>query len=426
MTEPMARLGRPALALIVDELARRFAEGVDPARLTLRGLPAQTQRALADLLGQDRLPGTDVRLRVDRLLGVLGLASVAQLRSLVEQLRGPLPDRRAELAEDRACREALWSWLDEQASVLDLGTGSGRLAGWGRALRPTGVRGGVGAHRARLESALRVLRALPADGASLASFASDHADGPHALDRGFALPALVLDAVALALGQERATDAEAARALWEAVGVVPDPLSSTVLTLGLPGGERTPLLRWLAAASATAEPVVITLANLRRWSLPPLPPDARLYVVENPSLVVEAAAGSWDGPPIVCSSGRPTVATVTLLRQLTGSGARALQHADFDPAGLSITQWLARQAGTIPWRMGAADYAACAGGAQTISGPVPDTPWDPALRELLERERRPVYEEQVRAELLARMREGVAARQVAGVASESPATSTEL
>lgn len=404
MIDPVARLGRPALAPVLDELARRLGEGTDPARLTLRGLSPATRQALADLLGTDRLPGPDVWVRVGRLLDVLGLTEASQLRALVEQLRGPLPDHRAERAGRQATRGALWTWLDEQADTLDLGTGAGRLADWVAAQRVAGMRGGLDTYRRKLESALAVLRALPGDGVSLSSFASDHADDPHALDHSLALPALVLDAVASAFGQERPVGAEAARALWESVGVVPDPLSSTVLALGLPGGEQTPLQRWLAAVTAEGEPVVITLANLRRWPLPPLPAGAHLYVIENPSLVVEATAARWAGPPIVCSSGRPTVATVTLLRQLTSGGARAYQHADFDPAGLSITQWLARQAGTIPWRMDGADYAAHAYRSQLlIRGSVPETPWDPTLRDLLERERRPVYEEQVRTELLAAM-----------------------
>jgi uncharacterized protein (TIGR02679 family) len=138
--------------------------------------------------------------------------------------------------------------------------------------------------------------------------------------------------------------------------------------------------------------------------LPGPPPGTHLFVVENPSLVIEAATRCWAGPPLVCSSGRPSVATVTLLRQLLAAGARALQHADFDPAGLSITQWLARQAGTTPWRMNASDYAAWVGGGPTFDTAVPPTPWDPALSELLAVHRRPVYEEQLRDSLLAAMK----------------------
>lgn len=104
------------------------------------------------------------------------------------------------------------------------------------------------------------------------------------------------------------------------------------------------------------QPVVLTLAQLRRWHVSPLPPSSFAHVVENPSVVVDAASRGWDGPVLVCSSGRPSVAVVTLLRQLGASGATLAQHADFDAAGLAITSWLAERAGTTPWRMGVRDY----------------------------------------------------------------------
>lgn len=128
--------------------------------------------------------------------------------------------------------------------------------------------------------------------------------------------------------------------MWEVAGVVPDPHSSTVLALGLPGGPDSPLARWLAEAAGARQPVVLSLANLRRWPVPPLPAGSEVFVVENPSLIAEALRAGTRSP-LVCSSGRPTVATVTLLRQLGAQGALLYQHADFDPAGLSITAWLA-------------------------------------------------------------------------------------
>jgi uncharacterized protein (TIGR02679 family) len=252
-----------------------------------------------------------------------------------------------------------------------------------------------------MEAALRVLHALPVDGPSLAGFASDHTGDPHALDHGTALATIILDAVACAYDQPRPTDAEAVRTTWESVGVVPDPVSSTVLALGVTGEGSSPLDRWLASAANSAEPVVLTLANLRRWPVRPLPATARLFVVENPSLIAEAASRGWSGPAMVCSSGRPSVAVTTLIRQLTADGATAFQHADFDAAGLSITQWLATRVATIPWRMTTDDYLSGVIGPDRVpSSQVPETPWDPGLQAAMARAGHPVYEEQLRAVLL--------------------------
>jgi uncharacterized protein (TIGR02679 family) len=395
------RLARAELAPLVDELVRRFGDGGAPASVALRGLPPDARRAVADLFGTDRVPPGGSRIPVERLLGALGLTSRAELREALEAVRGPLPDRRADRQAQRSARDSLWRWLEAESARLSLGT-AGSLAAWAQAQRAAGARGGVEVHRQRLERALAVLRALPADGVALAALAADHAGDPHALDHGRSVAAIVLDAVAAAVGADRPTDAEAARLLWEAVGVAPDPLSSTVMALGLPGGDATPLDRWLAAAAACGEVVVLSLANLRRWPVRPLAPGACAVTFENPSLIAEAA-GDWTGPPLVCSSGRPTVAVVTLLRQLGAGGATLYQHADFDTTGLAITAWLAQRAGTVPWRMTSGDYlAAVAGSGPTTApaGSLPPTPWDPALAEAVRRHGVAVFEEAIRRSLL--------------------------
>ncbi len=396
-----ARLGRAEFAPLVEQLINRYGTGSAPVRVRLPELSAAARQALSDLLGLDRLLPPGRHLPVARLCAALGLGSDAELRAVLERLRGPLPDRRAEREAAQAEREALWAWLDDAADRLDLGTGPGRLGEWSITQRQSGARGGVAATRDRLSRSLTVLRALPADGIALATFAQDLLNGPHDLDHGTALTRTVLEAVAGALDLPRPGTAEEARALWESVGVVPDALSSTVLVLGLPGPSDSPLGRTLSAMAAASEPVLLTLAQLRRWPVPPLPAGRRIYVVENPSVISTAVSTGWSGPPMVCSSGRPTIATVTLIRQLTAAGAAAHQHADFDPAGLSITAWLARQAGTLPWMMSAPDYLAHVGESVPFGDlTVPETPWDPRLRSELERHRRPVYEEQVRHALL--------------------------
>jgi uncharacterized protein (TIGR02679 family) len=405
LARPEGRLARPDLQLLVDELVRRFRAGDVPASITVRGSIA-TRRALADLLGTDRVSRVGARLPIDRLLSALGLASVEELRAAVEGVRGPLPNRRDERQAAQAARDALWHWLAEQAEIISVGDDPTRLQEWVTAQRAAGVRGGIHAHRRRLESALAVLGALPADGVALASLASDRAGDPHALDHGRTVAGMVLDAVAAALGTPRPVDAEGTRLMWEAVGVVPDPLSSTVLALGLPGNRDSPIGRWLADAAATGEPVVLTLANLRRWPLPPLLPTSRAFVVENPSLIAEAAARGWTGPPVLCSSGRPTVAVVTLVRQLAAAGATIYQHADFDPVGLAISSWLAARAGTVPWHMTTSDYLASRRGraaSPAFAGTAPATPWDPELQEVLTRTQVAVFEEEIRTQLLAAM-----------------------
>jgi uncharacterized protein (TIGR02679 family) len=148
---------------------------------------------------------------------------------------------------------------------------------------------------------------------------------------------------------------------------------------------------------------VLTLAQLQRWPLTPLDSTAMVYVVENPSIVAAAAARDWSGPPIVCSSGRPTVAVVTLLRQLGGCGATILQHADFDATGLAISAWLAHRAGTVPWRMTAADYREAVAVTRhrvPFRGAVPPTEWDPELGEAIRVAGVVVHEEERRADLL--------------------------
>jgi len=397
------RLGRPGLRPLVDELARRFGDGPDPpVRLTLRRLTADQRDGLADLLGASRLPPATVFLPVERVCTVLGLGAVGELRAIVEELRGPIDDRRAERDAARIERESLWEWLAGEVEGLEIAE-IGALRGWAAAVRGEGARGGVPRHRRRLEDTLAVLRALPADGAPLAAFADDVLGDPHALDRGRSVSRLVLGALALARGHPAPVDAEEARQLWETAGVAPDPLSSTVLALGLAAEAGHPLAALFTLSAGAAEPIVLTLAQLRRWPLAQRQPEGVVYVVENPSIIAAAAGRDWSGPPVVCSSGRPTVAVVTLLRQLGAGGATIRQHADFDATGLAITAWLAQRARTVPWRMSAADYRAAVSVSRrrvAYRGAIPPTQWDPELAEAVRATGVVVHEEELRADLL--------------------------
>jgi len=403
------RLGRTELAPLVRELARRYGDGTAPATLTLRDLSLAERRALADLLGLDRLPPQTTRLAVARFATAVGVDGPEELRAAVEQLVGPLEDRRATRAARQQARDDLWGWLADQVAQLTLShADDGTLATWVDRVRLAGVPGGdVEAHRLLLGRVLETLRHLPGDGIALSSLAADsHGGDAHALDRGRGTATLVLDAVAMLLGQDRPTDAETTRLLWERVGVVPDPLSSTVLTLGLRPPGNDPLAAHLRSMTDAGEPSTLTLSQLRRWPVAPLARGSTAFVVENPTLVAEAADRGWDGAPLVCTSGRPTHAVVVLLRQLGADAATLAQHADFDVAGLGISSWLSGRTGSHPWQMTSHDYLEAlraSGTTVQLRGAVPPTPWDPTLQEAMARHGLAVHEEAIRGELLGRM-----------------------
>lgn len=396
------RLGRTELAPVVDELFRRFGDGVAPSSITLLNLDEKGQIAVADLLGESRLRATR-RLAVGRLVEVLGLADADELRGVIELLRGPLPDRRADRTRRDADRLDLWHWLRTEAEYLTLSHDTSWVGPWVEFQRRAGIRGGLPSRRSGLERAMDVLRMLPADGVPLAALAADVCGDPHALDPGRSTTAAVLAAMALALRSEMPADAESARVIWETFGVAPDPLSSTVLSLALDAPAGHALADFLGRSRQESEAVVLTLAQLRRWPLPPLPSSATIYVVENPSLIAAAASQGMNGALLICSSGRPTVAVVTLLRQLGAGGCRLLQHADFDSVGISITNWLAERAGTIPWRMQGSDYSAALSDGRErlrLKTTVPATPWDSTLATVMMSAGVAVFEEEVRQTLL--------------------------
>lgn len=407
--DPYERLGRPALAPIVEELARRLNEGRGvPTRITLRGLHEDNRGALADLLGIAKLPQPDTSLAIARLLAALDLSDPNDLRDVIEQLHGPLGNRAADRTAERDARAALWGWFIDQCQTTVVAN-VGPLRDWPTRVRREGIRGDVDAERVRLTRVFDVLSALnqvPQSGMPLATFANMSLGDSHALDHGRSLARLVVTAIADAADEPRPESAEDARALWELVGVNPDPLSSNALSIGLGVRADHPLASMLTVHSAAAEPIILTLAQVKRWPVDPLPADSCAFVVENPAIIAAAAAQAWDGPPIICSSGRPSIAVVSLLRQLGALGATLHQHADFDVAGLSITAWLSSRAGTTPWLMTADAYRAAMvmqRDRPQLGAVIPATPWDPDLADVMEHYGQAVYEEELTDHLLAAM-----------------------
>lgn len=215
----------------------------------------------------------------------------------------------------------------------------------------------------------------------------------HALDSGTRVEAAVARALAFKLGPADHRD------LWAQAGVHFDLTSAPALTWRLPLTDRCGLMHVTARALDAGIPF-----HLSRFALEKHPADvprgSSILVVENPR-VVEAAAQVRAATPVVSTNGRPSSTVLLLLTQLLDAGAELRYHGDFDTAGLAICESLMRL-GLTPWRMNAADYAAALAAADAEGAALPKdrhapgpTPWDPALREVFDQERRIVHEERL-------------------------------
>lgn len=393
---------RPGYATLLAAVRARLEAGGDPATVTLRDLDGDARRALADLLGRRDVPGETARVRLADLDAALHASRVgAGLVDVLEALGGPLDDRRAERARAERAWAAVWDVEDPAAERDD-------VAVWLAGLRSTGVlrrlAGDPQAARALLDQALEVVARLPARGSPLAVLAADTVGDPHGLDHGRPLATVVLRAAAQLADREVPASARGRRQLWAEVGVICDPLSSSVLVCGL----RLDGLDIVAHAcddhAGCGVPLRLTLDQLERTASDSdglRTPQARVLVCENPALVAAAAARlDRTGPavPLVCVEGMPDVAADRLLSALAEAGTELAFHADFDWGGLRIGNVLATRYRAVPWRFGAADYHAAlehAAPARHLSPAAATASWDPRLAAAMRRARRAVAEEQL-------------------------------
>jgi uncharacterized protein (TIGR02679 family) len=129
-----------------------------------------------------------------------------------------------------------------------------------------------------------------------------------------------------------------------------------------------------------------------------------VWVVENPSMLSEALRRFGVAcPPLVCTSGWPNGAVITLLRQLARIGVELRYHGDLDGEGLRIAAHVAQRTGAQPWRMTTADYLAALRPGRPPVGRVTEAPWDPELSAALRQHGVAVPEEDVCDDLLTAM-----------------------
>ncbi|SNR93901.1 TIGR02679 family protein [Streptosporangium subroseum] len=395
-------LGSPETAWLVERARRRLEQGRPlTGTVTLGAASPNERRAIERLLGRRAGTGTSLSVSLDEVDRVLRSSGACHdgLAAAVVVLHGPVRDLPRENAEWEA------AWRDACAKLDAVVAARPELHGWRSWLDSTGqVRRsapGPGEARVLLDQLAEVLRRLPSPGIPIGRLAAESCGDAHALDEGRPLATQAMSAARALGGLPYAGEgtADARRKAWAAVGVHLDDLSSTVVCLGLPGDDRTPTGRMLAAAREAGEPCVLTLRQLCRHETPIAAGLVR--ICENP--VVVAAAADALGPlcpGLVCVSGRPSAAVWRLLDLLAAGGTGFVYHGDFDWGGIGIAAAVHERVGWRPWRYDAASYEVTPSRAPLTGRPRP-TPWDPALSAAMLRRAVRIEEELVLGDLLA-------------------------
>jgi uncharacterized protein (TIGR02679 family) len=356
----------------------------DDERLVVIGITG-THRSAGSARLSVRLTEVDGHLRAAHGVGLADVLCAA----------APLRNRPADVKREAVARDAVLATAHEGRHA-----GAGWYADWLDGLRRDGTLTRVVRTGLPFEDVVRVLDALPAADEPMPVFADRVLDDTKALADG-ALRGLVLRAVAAWQRTPVPTGGEQERALWEAVGLVPDDLASQVLVLNVPATGGL-LGRWLTEAAQAGVPMRVTLHQLR---LAPLTLTCdEVFVCENPAVLRAAAAAlGAQAPPLVCTEGVPSAAVHTLLRGAAGAIIR--WRNDFDWAGVRLTAAaLERYPHAVPWRMTAADYLPAAGSGPALVGTPTGTPWDPPLHDSMRQVGRAVMEERLLDLLLADLR----------------------
>ncbi|GAA3214819.1 TIGR02679 family protein [Actinocorallia longicatena] len=396
-------IGAEDLSWLVDRVRQRIARNVPLTGSVSLGDPTAGQRrAVAVLLGRRPPTGTSLTVNLASVDALLRSAGHGGLAAAVTALNGPVASLSVErLRAERAWRQAL--------SPLDTAvTGRPELAEWRSWLDATGMirrlAPGPAEAAALLASFVAVLDRLPARSIPLGRLAAETCLDAHALDDGRPLSALVLSAARALTGRpfRSESSAESRRAVWAAVGVHLDELSSAVLTLGLAADPSSPLGAVLAAHRGAGEPAILTLRQLRRHAAPLV--AERVHLCENPVVIAAAADDLGPAcPPLVCVGGHPSAAVWRLLSLLREGGAAFLYHGDFDWGGVAIATALHQRVGFIPWRYSSADYLAAPDGSALTGRPLP-TPWSAELSSAMEARALRVEEELLLDHLLRDLR----------------------
>lgn len=249
--------------------------------------------------------------------------------------------------------------------------------------------------------ALDYLATHPGHKIRIPVFAATLTGDPHALDMENSLGRLLYYGLQHFLGKSE-TDytAEGKRALFREVGLLDDDVSSSVIVAGLRVCPEDPRFAVFSGANTTGSPLILPLRFLEmptRWQ-----PGQRVYMVENPAVfsTILDACTTTSLPPIICGSGQPSVAALTLLDQLVQAGCVIHYSGDFDVKGLEIATRLAQRYKQHfqPWCYDSETYLVVSNGKTMFSNQLSglkriDIPWDKQLVDRMKERKLFVYQE---------------------------------
>ncbi|EQD85647.1 uncharacterized protein (TIGR02679 family) [Saccharopolyspora erythraea NRRL 2338] len=395
------------------EKAREVLESPEqPSTFRLELPDEETQTAVGELLGRPML-GYGTRIKVSTLdERVRGAGLGVGLAEVLEILHGRPVSRTSSMSSTSSVADEPRAAV--RAALAEHSLGDAPWADeWARWLHQYGRvpedELDVVVRRAAAVLAELALDRAPVAWTSRADLAARTGDA-HGLDSGTTLSRVVLRAAALAHDVAAPGNEHERRALWERCGVALDGVSATVLCWSLPLTGADDWSRSVLRRTAAGLPSHLTHLDLQAAPARLVEPGTTLTVCENPR-VLEAALRDDIGHPLVCLSGQPTTAGLELLRRLADDGAVLRYHGDFDWPGVGVAGALRTQLGVEPWRMTAADYRRALDDAardridlpSLIGAPV-ETPWDPALADLMATSGRAVEEETLLPALLAVLR----------------------
>ena len=340
---PHEYLQRPELTRLWQACKDKYLSiGRIGGTVTLKHLSPDEQEALSGLLGVPKHKTSSVNLKdVDSILRASSFS--LGLEELLSHFFGSL----ASNTERRNSEEQEWinfcqeleqqakgqhtkKWLSEQAPAL-------------HALKEQ--RGNLSA----VHKVIHALDQLPlSQPTQLPIFAAEVSGDPHFLDNDSFPGKLFYHGLAASfqIGELiQDPDSLADRQVYRLAGLVLDELSSQVWVAGL-------------AYNGIITPAVLSLP-LSTVSTLSLPGSSQVYVCENPSIMATIInhpiylAHYLSLPPLVCTSGQPSAAAITLLDRLTSQGTHIHYSGDLDAGGIQIAASLYKRYSPhfSPWGM---------------------------------------------------------------------------